>query len=240
MRLRLVKQEGGIVRIALRRREGVPRVAVPLVLLLVFVSGVVFGGVTKGQTRTEPTGGESGTVSSSGIPYRPHDDAGPTALVETIRERRANGRLLNLDRMLLHSPAFAQGWNGMFAAIRGQLSVDPKLRELSIMFIAVLNHADYEWAQHESAFIAAGGSPEQMDSIREPDSALDDSDVFDEAELATLALTYEMTRNVTVTDATMRRVRALLPDSEVVELVGTIAGYNMVSRFVVATGVAVE
>jgi len=179
-------------------------------------------------------------VSNAGIPYRPHDDAGPTALVDSIRARRTNGRLLNLDRMLLHSPTFAEVWNAMFGAIRGQLSLAPKLRELSIMFIAVLNHADYEWAQHESAFIAAGGSPEQMDSIREPDSALDDSDVFDEAELATLALTYEMTRNVTVTDATMRRVRALLPDSEVVELVGTIAGYNMVSRFVVATGVAVE
>jgi alkylhydroperoxidase family enzyme len=226
--------------IALRRKEGVPRADAVSVLLFVLVAGVVCGGVTKAQTRNVPTGGESGTVSNAGIPYRPHDDAGPTALVDSIRARRTNGRLLNLDRMLLHSPTFAEVWNAMFGAIRGQLSLAPKLRELSIMFIAVLNHADYEWAQHESAFIAAGGSPEQMDSIREPDSALDDSDVFDEAELATLALTYEMTRNVTVTDATMRRVRALLPDSEVVELVGTIAGYNMVSRFVVATGVAVE
>jgi alkylhydroperoxidase family enzyme len=32
------------------------------------------------------------------------------------------------------------------------------------------------------------------------------------------------------------RVREALPDKQVVELVGTIAGYNMVARFVVATG----
>ena len=49
-----------------------------------------------------------------------------------------------------------------------------------------------------------------------------------------------MTRNVTVSDATMKRVRALLPDPQVVELAGTIAGYNMVSRFVVAIGIEPE
>jgi len=228
------------VRIALQRREGAPRVSVLLVLLLVLLSGVVFGSLTKGQMRAEPTMGESGAVSKAGIPYRPHDEAGPAPLVDAIRARRANGRLLNLDRMLLHSPAFAEGWNGMFAAIRGQLSLDPKLRELSIMFIGVLNQADYEWVQHERVFVEVGGTPDQMNALRNPDAALGDSDMFDDAERATLALTYEMTRNVVVTDATMSRVRALLPDSEVVELVGTIAGYNMVSRFVVATGVSVE
>jgi hypothetical protein len=38
----------------------------------------------------------------------------------------------------------------------------------------------------------------------------------------------------------MKRVRAAIPDQQTVELVGTIAGYNMVSRFVVALGVEVE
>jgi hypothetical protein len=43
-----------------------------------------------------------------------------------------------------------------------------------------------------------------------------------------------------VQDATLKRVRALLPDQQVVELIGAIAGYNMVSRFLVATGVDAE
>jgi len=43
-----------------------------------------------------------------------------------------------------------------------------------------------------------------------------------------------------VTYATMKRVRAILPDQQVVELAGTIAGYNMVSRFVVAIGIEME
>jgi len=44
----------------------------------------------------------------------------------------------------------------------------------------------------------------------------------------------------TVSDATMKRVRSILPDRQVVELAGAIAGYNMVSRFEVAIGIEVE
>jgi alkylhydroperoxidase family enzyme len=223
------------VRVKLLSKQHLLRLAAPLVLLLVFASGVTLGRAPQGQARVQP----ASSVSKSGIPYRPAEDAGPRALVDAIRARRPGGTLLNLDRMLLHSPPFAQGWNGMFAAIRGQLALSPKLRELAVMSIGVLNRADYEWVQHEKEFIAAGGTSEQMDALRNPAAALTDSR-FDEVEQATLALTYEMTRDVVVTDATMRRVRALLPDQQVVELVGTIAGYNMVSRFLVATGIELE
>jgi hypothetical protein len=67
--------------------------------------------------------------------------------------------------VLLHSPAFAKGWNGMFGAIRGQLVVPAKLRELSIMAIGALNHADYEWAQHEGEFVKVRQLPEARHSF---------------------------------------------------------------------------
>jgi hypothetical protein len=35
-------------------------------------------------------------------------------------------------------------------------------------------------------------------------------------------------------------VKAVLPNDQAVELIGTIAGYNMVSRFLIATGVEGE
>ena len=47
------------------------------------------------------------------IAYRDIDDPELSELVETIRARRSTGKLLNLDRMLLHSPPFARGWNAM-------------------------------------------------------------------------------------------------------------------------------
>lgn len=181
------------------------------------------------------------TVSRSGIPYKvDNDQLGPKDLVEAIRSRRPNGKLLNLDRILLHSPSFAKGWNGLFAAIRGQLALPGKLREIAIMAIGALNHADYEWAQHEKEFLKAGGTDAQLAALKNVAAAVKNDKLFDESERATLALTDEMTRSIKVSDATMKRIRKALPDDQVVELIGTIAGYNMASRFLVATGVELE
>ena len=78
-------------------------------------------------------------VSRMGLPYKPDDDQiGPKELVDAIRARRSGGKLLNLDRMLLHSAAYAKGWNTLFGAIRGQLAVPPRLRELTIMAVGSL------------------------------------------------------------------------------------------------------
>jgi alkylhydroperoxidase family enzyme len=175
-------------------------------------------------------------VTKTGIPYLTDEKAGPQDLVQAIRSRRG-GKLLNLDRVLLHSPNFAKGWNGMFAAIRNQLSLPGNLREIPIMAIAVLNKADYEWIQHESEFFKAGGTKEQLAAIKELKA---DPKLFKPVELAALQLTIEMTREIQVRPATLEKVRSLLSDDQVVELVGTIAGYNMVSRFVVATGLEAE
>jgi alkylhydroperoxidase family enzyme len=56
-----------------------------------------------------------------------------------------------------------------------------------------------------------------------------------------LQLTLEMTRNVQVSDACFDRAqRALNSTQALVELVGVIAAYNMVSRFLEALQVAPE
>jgi alkylhydroperoxidase family enzyme len=182
------------------------------------------------------------TVSQSGIPYLPDDDrAGPPDLLESIRARRPNGKLLNLDRMLLHSPNFATGWNTMFGTIRNKLSLDGRLRETAIMSIGVLNKADYEWIQHEPEYLKAGGTKEQLAALKQDIAGAEkDGKLFTEPERAVLALTREMTKNIEVSPATLKRVRSVLNDQQTIELIGTISGYNMVSRFAVATGLEVE
>jgi alkylhydroperoxidase family enzyme len=189
----------------------------------------------------QPAASPPKTVSRMGIPYKPDDDQiGPKELVDAIRARRSGGKLLNLDRMLLHSAAYARGWNTLFGAIRGQLAVPAKLRELTIMAVGALNQADYEWAQHEAEFTRAGGTAAQLAALKNPTAAVKNDKLFDEPERATLALTIEMTRSIKVSDATMKRIRAVLPLDQLIELIGTIAGYNMASRFLVATGVELE
>jgi alkylhydroperoxidase family enzyme len=179
----------------------------------------------------------SSPTTKTGIPYLTDDQAQPKELVKTIESRRPGGKLLNLDRVLLHSPNFAKGWNTMFAAIRNQLSLPGDLREIAIMTIAVLNKADYEWIQHEPEFLKAGGTKEQLAAIKRLKA---DPKLFKPAELAAFQLTVEMTRDVKPKQATIDKVRKLLPDEQTVELIGTIAGYNMVSRFLLATGVEAE
>jgi AhpD family alkylhydroperoxidase len=174
------------------------------------------------------------------IPYQPSDLREPAQLVEAIRARRG-GRLLNLDRMLLHSPAFAEGWNALLGQVRGELTLPARLRELVICAVAVLNGADYELHHHAPEFLAAGGTPEQLEGVRRMVVSAPAPEHFDPAERAVLRVTAEMTLSVAVSDGTFAAVRAVLPDErQVVELVGTIAAYNMVSRFLVALDVAPE
>ena len=170
------------------------------------------------------------------IPYRDEDDAEIGDLVDSIKARR-KGRLINLDRMLLHSPPFAQGWNALLGAVRRNLDISPRVRELAICAVARLNNAGYEWYQHAPEFLAAGGPQRQLDALDDVDAAARDTELFDEAERAALQLTIEMTRGVEVSDATLARARRIFGDRQLTELVGTIATYNMVSRFLVALGV---
>ena len=173
----------------------------------------------------------------SRVPYADPDTVDDRALVEAILARRG-GKLIDLDRMLLHSPALARGWNGHLGQVRTGLALPAKLRELAILAVAVINGADYEYEQHQPVFFAGGGTKAQAEALRDVDAALDDVALFDAAERAVLALAVEMTRDVTVSDATFHLARRELgSDQAVVEMVGVVATYNMVSRFLVALGV---
>jgi polar amino acid transport system substrate-binding protein len=204
-------------------------------------SGFVAAGLERsGQTDAElaPLNEEEKTMPR--IKYQPEDMDKPEDLVASIRARRG-GTLLNLDRMLLHSPPFAKGWNEFLREVRCGLSLSPKLRELAICGVAVLNGAEYEFHHHAPEFIKAGGTVAQVEALRNFETAANESDIFDAAECAVIQLTLEMTREVQVSDSTFASVKSSLPDDQsMVELVGVIAAYNMVSRFLVALGVKPE
>lgn len=170
------------------------------------------------------------------LPLLTDDQVGPPDLVAAIRQRRGGG-LLDLDRLLLHSPVFATGWGEFMGRVRNGLALSPLLRELAMCGVAALNRADFEMHHHAPLYRAAGATDAQVAALHrlgdEPGLAQDP--VFDADQQAVLALVVEMTRDVRVQDATFARVRAVMnSDSLVFELVGVIAAYNMVSRILVA------
>ena len=164
----------------------------------------------------------------------PYADAG-TPEAKPVAERiiAERGNLLHLYQMLLHSAPLAEGWLAFLTAVRQRLSLSGALRELVIMRVAVLNGAQYEADQHAPIALREGLTQRQLDSL----ASWPESDAFTPAQRAVLALTDTMTRDVQVPDATLDAVRDELSDREVVELVATIAAYNMVSRFLEALGI---
>ena len=154
----------------------------------------------------------------------------------SIRKRRG-GELTDLDRLLLHSPAFATGWGELMGRVRGALDMPPLLRELAMCGVAALTGAEFEFYHHAPIYLEAGGSPEQLAALRRlgEDNAVAADPLFGPDQQATLALVVEMTRQVKVSDATFARARAVLgSDQKMFELVGVIAAYNMVARILVA------
>ena len=171
------------------------------------------------------------------LPQLTDDQVGPPELVAAIRQRRG-GRLLELDRLLLHSPAFATGWGELMGRVRGALALSPLLRELAMCGVAALTGAAYEMHHHAPLYLAAGGSQAQLAALQAlasaPAGPLTDDPVFDDTQQAVLALVLAMTRDVQVSDAVFDRARAALGSDQLAfELVGVIASYNMVARILV-------
>ncbi len=86
-------------------------------------------------------------------------------------------------------------------------------------------------------------TPSALAFVSKPSKACAPPDVFDaklfnEHQALVLELTDRMTQEVAVPDALMARMNARFNPQEVVELVATIAAYNIVSRFLVALAIA--
>lgn len=167
----------------------------------------------------------------------PADIAAPTEVVEPIRRRRG-GRLLNLDRALLHSAPLALAWNGYLGAIRTGLAVDAFHRELAICAVGVATGSEYELSQHLPELRAAGASEAQLAALRDLARASADDLLFAASHRAVLRLATGLTRDVKVDEATWAEVCRHFPDARLqTELVAIVATYNMVARFL--EGVAV-
>ncbi|KAK4500036.1 hypothetical protein PRZ48_008222 [Zasmidium cellare] len=173
------------------------------------------------------------------IPYAPKEPENPTpetkAIYERIAARRNPRPLIPLDLALLHNPAIADGYNSLLGAIRTKSSLSQALAELAICYIAVLNDATYEWTAHAPLAVKAGASRDALEAVLNGD--VKNEKVLSEAERAVLEFTRQSTKNVKVDDETFEKIKTRFSDQEVMELTITVAGYNMVSRFLVALDV---
>jgi AhpD family alkylhydroperoxidase len=144
------------------------------------------------------------------------------------------GRVSLLYQVLLNSGPIASGWERLLTAVRNQTSIPGDLREMIILRVAALNRAGFEFEAHAPIAEREGVGREKIEALRR--AVLDDT--FEERERLVLELADAMTRDIEVPDALMTRLQRDYDAGRLVELVATVAAYNMVSRFLVALGVA--
>ncbi len=142
------------------------------------------------------------------------------------------GRISPLYQVLLNSPPIAQGWEQMLSAVRNRNSLSADVRELVILRVAVLNGATYEFDAHVPHAQAAGVSAVAIEAVRA--QPLAPCVAWSASQDLALRLTDAMTRSITVPDALYAEVQAQWAVQQQLDLVATIAAYNMVSRLLVA------
>jgi alkylhydroperoxidase family enzyme len=169
------------------------------------------------------------------VEYPEVDSPEAQRIVEEIRQSRS-GRFPNLFHMQLYNPAVVDGWLRLGTAVRFKSELDDATRELAICLVATFTRAEYEYRAHRRIALELGFSEAQIDGLRDWRTA----DWFDAKQRAVLALAEELTRNVDVDDATFEAARSHLSARQTVELVTTIAYYNMVARFLVGLKIDLE
>ena len=137
------------------------------------------------------------------------------------------GRLLNLYKMLLHSPPVAETWFEHIGATRWKTELDGITREIVIIRIGYLNRVDYVIKAHVPAYaLQEEMTLEQCDALQDWQG----SHLFTEAQRAVLAYTDAMTRDIQVPDALWGGVRRHFSERQAVELTVLIGTYNMHTR----------
>ena len=157
-------------------------------------------------------------------------------LIAKIKGARG-GRLINIYRLMLHSPALASAWFDLNQAVRYGTEIDGQCRELAVIRVAILNNVEYVIRAHGPAYaLKEGLTPEQVAAL----SDWQPSDLFDEKQRALLAYTDAVTRDIDVPDAVFAEVRQHFSERQVVELTMLIGAYDMLTRFLKALKVDPE
>lgn len=147
------------------------------------------------------------------------------------------GRLINIYRLMLHSPALANAWFDLNQAVRYATEIDGQSRELAVIRVAVLNDVEYVQRAHGPVYaLKEGLTPEQVAAVGNWPA----SNLFSDRQRALLAYTDAMTREIDVADAVFAEVRKYFTERQTVELTMLIGAYNMLTRFLKALKVDPE
>jgi alkylhydroperoxidase family enzyme len=160
----------------------------------------------------------------------------PELAAEIAKIKGGRGALINIYRLLLHSPTVCMTWFEHIGAIRWKTKLSPRLRELAIVRIAQSAKYAYALQQHVPRIAVPDGvSLEECEALKDWRA----SKFFDEAERAALAYVDAMIAN-DVPDDVFDAVRKHYDERSIVELSVLVGTYIMHNRVFTALRVDLE
>ena len=133
----------------------------------------------------------------------------------------------------LHSPALAERAQALGAFCRYGTSLPPRLSELAILATGAHWQAGFEWHAHAPLALAAGLDPAAVEALRTGGTPHFEA----EDEQAVWRFAHHLLRDREVPEATYRTVAGLLGTQAVVELVGLLGYYGLISMTIKAFAV---
>jgi alkylhydroperoxidase family enzyme len=147
-------------------------------------------------------------------------------------------RPANLFRVLVHSPEAFRNFSRLGGWIRNTSTLDGRLREMAILQVGYLAGSEYDYTHHIEIGRRFGVSDDDVRAIaREtagettPLSALD---------RAVLRLAREMTVEIEGSEEAFEEIRSHLSPEHLIDLLMTIAFYNLVVRLLATLEVDLE
>ncbi|MEW2115644.1 carboxymuconolactone decarboxylase family protein [Streptomyces sp. NPDC005474] len=158
------------------------------------------------------------------------------ALPESLRSL-AQGRVINLYRVLGHAPQSVEQIARLGAALFTQGGLSAVERELLILTYATGFRSEYEWAQHVPISRAVGVTDEQRAALRRADH---DSAVFTPAQRALVAFASAVADGPLVDDIRYARLREHYDEEQVVETLILAGFYFLVARVCTVLDVEID
>jgi alkylhydroperoxidase family enzyme len=147
-------------------------------------------------------------------------------IIGRIRGAR-RGRLINVYKLLLHSPALAETWFAHNNAVRWKTELDGRLREMVIVRIGFVTKVAYIVRQHVPELaVAEGLTLEECEALKDWQS----STLFGARDRAVLAYSDAMTRDIQVSDTVFHEVAEFFSERQIIDLTLLIGTYNMHAR----------
>lgn len=157
-------------------------------------------------------------------------------LIERLSAGR-RGNLINVYKLLLHSPALTETWFAHLNAVRWRTGLSGRLRELLIIRIAEINRVAYVIAQHVPKLALADGvTLDECEALKDWQG----SGLFSADERAALAYADAMTKDVHVPAEVFEALREHFDNKAIVELSVLIGTYNMHNRVMQALDIDLE